>query len=85
MADIGVASGDPSHIGGERLLIVQDRLAVHIEFQDAGHHDDGLRPIAVLEHGVLQCFDTIDEQPAAGALFVLDYPVASRIPTDAEY
>jgi hypothetical protein len=59
-------------------------IAIHIELENAGHHDDRLRLISILKHCELEGFRTIDEQPATEASLVLDYPVPSAVLTDEE-
>ena len=40
-------------------------LGIEIQFDNPGHHDRGLRTVAVLKHCKPQGFSTINEQPAA--------------------
>jgi hypothetical protein len=47
------------------------RLATHIEFENTRNHDNGLRPISVLEHCKPERLGTIDEESAAEATLVL--------------
>jgi hypothetical protein len=59
-------------------------IAIHIEFENAGHHDDRLRLISILEHRETKCLSAINEQPAAEASLVLDHPVSPAVLTDEE-
>lgn len=59
-------------------------LGGHVQFENAGHHDHGVRGMAILEHGVFQCFGAVDEEAAAAAALILDDPVAVTVTTDQE-
>jgi hypothetical protein len=60
------------------------RLAVQIELENAGNHDDGLGPISILEHRESKRFRAADEQAAAKVPLVLNDPVAAAVLTDKE-
>jgi hypothetical protein len=60
------------------------RLAAHVELENAGHHDHGLRPIPVLEHREFYRFGAVHEHSAAQAGLVLDDPVAAAVLADSE-
>ena len=42
-----------------------DDIAVHIELENAGHHDDRLRVVSILKHCELESFCSIDETLAS--------------------
>jgi hypothetical protein len=73
---------------GERWLRVSlitcTWLSAHVEFENSGYHDHGLRAVAVLEHGKFHGFGAIDEQTAAKAFLIPNDPVASAVPADHE-
>src|SRR5476651_622671 len=86
MADI-VASGDLSFargVGVERRAMGDGRLAVRIELENTGNHNDGLWTISVLKHCVLEGFRAIDKKSAAAALLFLDHLVSPAILADHE-
>ena len=58
------------------------RFTIHIELQNTGNQDNGLRPIAVLKHGKPERLGTIDEDPAAEAALVPNNPVPPAILAD---
>jgi hypothetical protein len=67
------------------LVVVSGRgFVAEVEFQNAGNHDDGLRPVAVFKHCKAEGLGAVDKKTAAGAGFVLDHPLASAISADAE-
>jgi hypothetical protein len=41
------------------------RFTTHIELENTGNHNHGLRPIAVLKHGKPERLGSIDEESAA--------------------
>src|SRR5262245_636223 len=47
----------------------------HVQFEHPGHHDHGLRSVAVLEHGKFQCFRTIDKETAAQSALISGDPM----------
>jgi hypothetical protein len=51
----------------------------HIELENPGNHNYGLRPIAVLKHGKPKRLGTIDEESAAKAARILNNPVPPTI------
>jgi hypothetical protein len=58
------------------------RFATHIELQNTGNHDHGLRLIAVLKHRKPKRLGTIDEDPAAEAARILNNPVPPAVLAD---
>jgi hypothetical protein len=54
-------------------------LTTHIEFENTGNHDNGLRPISVLEHCKPERLSTIDEESAAEAARVPNNPFSSAV------
>jgi hypothetical protein len=60
-------------------------MAAEVELENSCHHDHGLRPVAVLEHGEFERFGSIDEKTAAQPLLVLDNPMALAIPAHTEH
>jgi hypothetical protein len=54
-------------LGGPSLVDVARQLTTYIEFENTGNHDNGLRPISVLEHCKPERLSTIDEESAAEA------------------
>jgi hypothetical protein len=87
MVAIVIASGDPSFgcgVGVRRKLMGRGHVAAYIELENAGDHNDGLRPITILKHCEPERLNAVDEKSAAGTFFVLDDPVTSAIPADPE-
>src|SRR6476619_5029510 len=72
-ADLSVG---PSLVGS---VDVARQLTTHIEFENTGNHDNGLRPISVLEHCKPERLSTIDEESAAEAARVPNNPVSSAV------
>ena len=68
--------GGPSLVGS---VDVARQLTTHIEFENTGNHDNGLRPISVLEHCKPERLSTIDEESAAEAARVPNNPVSSAV------
>ena len=68
--------GGPSLVGS---VDVVRQLTTHIEFENTGNHDNGLRPISVLEHCKPERLSTIDEESAAEAARVPNNPVSSAV------
>src|SRR6516225_35384 len=68
--------------GGRAILVAG--LRTHVELENAGHHDHGLWPVAVLEHREFHCFGAVHEQATAKASLILDDPVAAAVLADAE-
>src|SRR4029077_2433184 len=66
-------------LGGPSLVDVARQLTTYIEFENTGNHDDGLRPISVLEHCKPERLSTIDEESAAEAARVPNNPVPSAV------
>src|SRR5262249_56566925 len=60
------------------------RLAAHVELENIRHHDHGLRPVSVFEHGEFQGFGAVDEQATAKAFLILNDPVAATVLADQE-
>ena len=68
--------GGPSPVGS---VDVARQLTTHIEFENTGNHDNGLRPISVLEHCKPERLSTIDEESAAEAARVPNNPFSSAV------
>lgn len=51
-------------------LITCAWLSAHVEFENSGYHDYGLRAVAVLEHGKFHGFGAVDEQATAKAFLI---------------
>jgi len=68
--------GGPSLVGS---VDVARQLTTHIEFENSGNHDNGLRPISILEHCKPERLSTIDEESAAEAARVPNHPVSSAV------
>ena len=68
--------GGPSLVGS---VDVVRHLTTNIEFENTGNHDNGLRPISVLEHCKPERLSTIDEESAAEAARVPNNPVSSTV------
>jgi hypothetical protein len=66
------------------VLALRRNIANQIEFQNAGNHDDGLRPIAIFKHREAESLRAVNEESTAGTFFVLDHPVTSAIAADFE-
>jgi hypothetical protein len=73
--------GHGASMFGRRLMRCA-RFATHIELENTGNHDHGLRPIAVLKHRKPKRLGTIGEEPAAKAARVLNNPVPPAILAD---
>jgi hypothetical protein len=58
------------------------RVTTHIELENTGNHNHGLRPIAVLKHGKPERLGTIDEESAAEAARILNNPASPAILAD---
>src|SRR5438874_12673486 len=58
------------------------RLAAHVELENAGHRDHGLRAVTVLEHREFHCFGAAHKQPAAKTVLILDNPLAEPVLAD---
>jgi hypothetical protein len=58
-------------------------FGTHIQFERAGHHDDGLRALSALVHCEFDGFNAVDKQTAAKAHGILDNPVPVAIFADA--
>jgi hypothetical protein len=50
-------------------------FAAEVELENAGNHDNGLRPLSVLKHCKPDRLGTIDEESAAKAARILNNPV----------
>src|SRR6516164_4666837 len=61
--------------GGQAILVAG--LRTHVELENAGDHDHGLRPVPVLEHREFHRFGAVHEQAAAKTALILDDPVAA--------
>jgi hypothetical protein len=57
-------------------------FATHIELENAGDHDHGLRPIAVLKHGKPERLGAIEEDSTAAATPVPNHPISPSVPAD---
>src|SRR5262245_42841328 len=68
--------------GSQAILVAG--LRTHVELENTGNHDHGLRPVPVLEHREFHRFSAVHEQAAAKAALVLDDPVAAAVPADPE-
>src|SRR5262249_57153237 len=68
--------------GGRAILVAG--LRTHVELENTGNHDHGLRPVPVLEHREFHCFGAVYEQAAAKAALILDDPVAAAVPAAPE-
>jgi hypothetical protein len=60
------------------------RFTTHIELENTGNHDNGLRPVSVLKHCKPDRLGTIDEESAAYAAMVLNNPDPPAILADQE-
>ena len=58
------------------------RLVAHIELENTGHHDDGMRAITVLKHCKFHCLSAVYEQATAEPFLVLDDPIAMAVPAN---
>jgi hypothetical protein len=56
----------------------------HVELDHIGYHNDGLRPITILEHREFQRVGALGKQAPAQALLVLGDPVAAAVPADTK-
>src|SRR5262245_62173559 len=77
----GTRDGD---LGGEGGGAGGAPLAAHVELENAGHHDHGLRPIPVLEHREFHRFGAVHEHSTAQAGLVLDDPVTAAVLAHSE-
>jgi hypothetical protein len=71
-------------LAGDLQIMRRSDVAIHIEFENAGHHDDRLRFVSILEHCKAKCLSAVDKQPAAEASLVLDHPVPPAVLADEE-
>ena len=69
---------------GERGRPGRLAVAAHVELEDAGNHDDGLRAIPILEQCKSKSGGAIDEQPATEAALILNNPVTLAVLADPE-
>jgi hypothetical protein len=67
-----------------RGLIACARPTADIELENARHHDHGVWPVAVLEHGKFQGFGAANEQAAAQASLIPDDPLATAVLANQE-
>jgi hypothetical protein len=65
-------------------VLGRGRRVVYIQLEDTRDHDDGLRPVPILEHCELEGFSPIDEEAAAEPLLILHDPMAVVVLPDAE-
>jgi hypothetical protein len=65
-------------------MLCRVRCVVDVELENPRNHDDGLRPVPILEHCELEGFSPVDEKPAAEPLLILHDPVAVAVLPDAE-
>jgi len=59
-------------------------LAAHVELESSRHHDDGLRPVSILEHRKFDRFGAINKQAAAKTLLILSNPISPAVSADAK-
>jgi hypothetical protein len=59
--------------------------AVDVKLENTGNYDDGLRAIAILEHGELEGFSPTDKDPAAEPMLILDNPAAPAVLPNPEH
>lgn len=76
-------AGNADVTAGHRVA-ASARLAAHVELENAGDHDHGLRPIPVLEHREFHRLGTVHEHAAAKTALILDDPVAAAVSADPE-
>jgi hypothetical protein len=67
------------HKSFRNSILVARQLTTHIEFENSGNHDNGLRPISILEHCKPERLSTIDEESAAEATRVANHPFSSAV------
>jgi len=60
-------------------------LTAQVEFEAVGHHNDGLRSIAVLEAHEAKRRGAIDEEAPANPFLVLNHPIPPAVLTDHEH
>jgi hypothetical protein len=83
-----LASGDSElalRIDGKLPMRRCVQLTAQVEFEAVGHHDDGLRSVAVLEAHEAKCGGAIGEEAPTNPLLVLNHPIASAVLTDHEH
>jgi hypothetical protein len=59
-------------------------LGAHVQFQNAGHHDHGLRTVPILEHRKLQGFSAVDKEATMKPALILHDPIAVAILANQE-
>jgi hypothetical protein len=69
-------------VGGD--MLGRGRRVVYIQLEDTRDHDDGLRPVPILEHCEPEGFSPVDEEAAAEPLLILHDPMAVAVLPDAE-
>jgi hypothetical protein len=67
-----------------RRALAHSGFDAHVQFQDAGHHDYGLRTVPILEHRELQGFGAVDKEATMKPALILDNPVAVAVLADQE-
>jgi hypothetical protein len=60
------------------------RLSAHIELENLGDHDHGFRAISILKHCKFQSLCAVNEQTTAYPMMILDDPMTTTIPANAE-
>jgi hypothetical protein len=73
-ADLRVRPDVPGH----------QRPIIYIQLEDSWDNDDGLRTVAILEHGEFEGFSSVDEDPAAEPFLILHDPMAVAVLPDAK-
>jgi hypothetical protein len=57
----------------------REGFGIHVQFENARHHDHGLRPMPVFEHCELQGFSAVDKEAATKAVLILDDPTSVAV------
>jgi hypothetical protein len=65
-------------------MMCRSSVAIEIQFENTGYHDDRLRLVSILEHREAKCLSTVDKQPTAETSLVLDHPVPTAVLSDEE-
>jgi hypothetical protein len=65
-------------------MMCRSSVAIEIQFENTGYHDDRLWLVSILEHREAKCLSAVDKQPAAEASLVLHHPVPAAVLSDEE-
>jgi hypothetical protein len=67
-----------------RRALAHSGSDAHVQLQDAGYHDHGLRTVPVLEHREFQGFSAVDKKATMKPALILDDLIAVAVLADQE-